>query len=167
MTAAQIAAYAAPLTEAEVVRREVIRFNLSRPLIFDLLTPAEFAAIYNGYGPDSWPASLRAAITWIYDNWTVLAGVHDVDFHFSDGTEKGWLEATARWGINASLALEARYPLRKPWLYPARVIAWLKLRASYRALQLGSWGAWVDAHARRVARETESLPVSPGGASVV
>lgn len=150
MTTTQIAAYAAPLTEAEAVRREVIRLNLSRPAVFDTLTASEFASIYNGYGPDSWPDGLRKAITWIYDNWTTLAGVHDVDFHFSDGTLTGWLEATARWEINASLALEARYPLRKPWLYPARLIAWAKLRASYRALQLGSWGAWVDAAARRV-----------------
>lgn len=149
MTATQIAAYAAPLTEAEAVRREVIRLNLSRPPVFDTLTPAEFAAVYNGYGPDSWPTEIRAAVTWIYDNWEPIAGVHDVDFHLSDGTRKGWLEATARWEINISLALEARYPLSKPWLYPARVIAWLKLRAAYRALQVGSWCAWVDAHARR------------------
>lgn len=137
------------LEEAESVRKAVIGLNLSRHPLFDQLTPAQFAAIYNGYGPDSWPAEIRAAVTWIYDNWTTIAGVHDVDFHLSDGTRKGWLEATARWEINISLALEARYPLSKPWLYPARVIAWLKLRAAYRALQVGSWCAWVDAHARR------------------
>jgi len=130
------------------VRSDVLRLNLSRPVCFDAIPCQEFASIYNGYGPDSWPQSLRSAITWIYDNWEPLAAVHDVDFDRSDGTRKGWLEATARWEINGTLALSDRYPMRKPWLWPARAIAWTKLRLSYRALQLGSWGAWEDAYKR-------------------
>ena len=148
MTLKELLIHEAQAKHAEHVRREVLRLDLSRSPVFDLLTPAEFAAIYNGYGPDDWPAELRAAITWLYDNWEPLAAVHDVDFSRSDGTRKGWLEATARWGINASLALSDRYPMRKAWLWPARAVAWTKLRASYRALQLGSWGAWVSAAGR-------------------
>lgn len=140
----------ADLRHAVAVRREVFRLNLSRPPVFDELTDREFASIYNGYGPDSWPQSLRSAITHIYDNWEPLAAIHDVDFDRSDGTRRGWLEATARWGINATLALSARYPIRKWWLLPARAVAWAKLRLSYRALQLGSWGAWEDACNRKV-----------------
>ena len=149
MTLTQVMRYACENAHAEKVRREIVRLDLSRPAGFDRLTHSQFAAIYNGYGPDSWPAEIRAAITWIYDNWEPIAGVHDVDFYLSDGTRKGWLEATARWEINISIALDARYPLSKPWLYPARLVAWLKLRAAYRALQVGSWYAWVDAHRRR------------------
>ena len=138
------------LAEAARVRASVIALDLSRPAVFDTMSPAQFAAIYNGYGPDDWPAGLRAAISHIYEKWLELAGVHDTDFNFSDGTVKGWREATARWEINISLMLDARYPLRKFWLWPARTAAWLKLRASYRALQIGSWGAWTDANKRRL-----------------
>lgn len=153
MSLSSILAAAVAAARAEKVRQEVLRLNLSRPAAFDKLTPAEFAAIYNGYGPDDWKPEIRAAVTWIYDNWEVLAGVHDVDFHFSDGTRKGWLEATARWEINISLALSDRYPTRRVWLWPARAAAWCKLRLSYRALQVGSWGAWVDAAKRRTPDE--------------
>lgn len=145
VTTEDVLKFEAQTKHAEIVRKEVLRLNLSRSESFDKLSKAQFAAIYNGYGPDSWPDKLRSAITAIYDNWEPLAAVHDVDFHFSDGTRKVWLEATARWGINASLALSDRYPMRKPWLWPARAIAWAKLRASYRALQVGSWGAWENA----------------------
>lgn len=134
--------------EACAVRKSIIALNLSRSARFDTLTEKEFSAIYNGYGPDDWPLKIRAAITYIYDNWQELAGVHDEDFDASDGTQRGWLEATARWGINIVLMLDARYPLKKVWLWPARSLAWAKLRLAYRALQIGSWGSWVDAHNR-------------------
>lgn len=146
------------LEEAESVRKAVIDLNLSRHPLFDQLTPAQFAAIYNGYGPDSWPAEIRAAVTWIYDNWTTLAGVHDVDFHFSDGKRKTWLEVTARWDVNVSIALEARYPLRNAFLWPARVIAWAKLRAAWRVLRAASWGAYFDAYQARLERENGGHP---------
>lgn len=136
--------------EAHNVRASIIALDLSRPPVFDRLTDEQFAAIYNGYGPDDWPPAIRAAITHIYDRWLELAGVHDVDFNFSDGTVRGWREATARWSVNCSLMLDARYPLRKVWLWPVRTAAWLKLRASLRALQVGSWGAWSDCHKRRL-----------------
>lgn len=156
----QMLVHEAQAKHAEHVRQEVLRLDLSRAPAFDLLTPAQFAAIYNGYGPDSWPASLRAAITAIYDNWEPLAAVHDVDFYHADGSRKGWMEATARWGINASIALSDRYPMRKPWLWPARAVAWAKLRASYRALQLGSWDAWVAAS---LVAPASSVKASPAG----
>ena len=156
MTLAELCIRESQVKDAIAVRKEILRLDLSRLPQFDALTDYEFAAIYNGYGPDSWPEAIRDAVTWIYRNWKTLAGVHDVDFHFSDGTRKGFLEATERWSINYSLALSDRYPMSKPWLYPARSWAWTKLCLSLRALQLGSWGAWQSAGRRRAERESQA-----------
>ena len=136
------------LHEAANARADVLRIDLSRSPRFDRLTEDEFAEIYNGYGPDSWPQSIRAAVTWIYRNFEPLAAVHDVDFHFSDGSKKGWLEATSRWAVNISLMLDDRYPISRWWTLPVRAYAWAKLRASWRALQIGSWPAWTNAAIR-------------------
>ena len=152
MTLQQFLVRESQVMEVAAIRKEVVRLNLSRTPQFDALTDHELAVIYNGYGPDSWPVAIRDAVTWIYRHWTALALIHDVDFHFSDGTRRSYLEATARWAINYSLALSDRYPMTKPWLYPARAWAWTKLRLSLRALQLGSWPAWQEASRRRARR---------------
>ena len=153
MTLQQVLVLESQVMDVVAIRKEVERINLSRPPHFDALTDIDLAKIYNGYGPDSWPAAIRAAVTWIYRHWKTLALIHDVDFHFSDGTRRSYLEATARWNINYSLALSDRYPMTKPWMYPARAWAWTKLRLSLRALQLGSWPAWQEASRRRERRQ--------------
>ena len=140
----------ADIAEALAVRREVMRLDLSRPGIFDAITDYDFAEIYNGYGPDSWPEKLRAAITWVYRNFKPLAAVHDVEFEFSDGTRIGWLISLHRWHDNSVILLNDRYPLSKFWLVLFRANAWGKLRASYAALKCGSWGAWQAAYERGV-----------------
>ena len=162
MTLQQVLVRESQIKEVVAIRKEVVRLNLSRPPHFDALTDIDLAKIYNGYGPDSWPEAIRDAVTWFYRHWVVLAIIHDVDFHFSDGTRRSYLEATARWSINYSLALSDRYPMTKPWLYPARAWAWAKLRLSLRALQLGSWPAWQEASRRREQRgltEADSFAV--------
>lgn len=160
MTLQQVMALESQAMDVAAIRKEVERINLSRTLQFDALTNIDMAAIYNGYGPDSWPKEIRAAVTWIYRHWKTLALIHDVDFHFSDGTRRSYLEATARWSINYSLALSDRYPMTKPWLYPARAWAWTKLRLSLRALQLGSWPAWQEASRRRERSQEMTPPVT-------
>ncbi len=149
LTLKEIVQQESDIRHVRALRSEIKRMNLSRQPAFDNMSDYELAKIYNGYGPDSWPVAIRDAVTWCYDNWEVLALIHDLDFHLSDGTRRGWMEATARWQINGSLALSDRYPMRKFWLWPARMIAWAKLRASLRALQLCSWPAWVSACGRR------------------
>lgn len=136
--------------EAEQVYNEIIRLNLARSPAFDDLSVGAFALIYNGYGPDDWSPCVRGLMTWFYRHFKALAGVHDVDFHLSDGTREGWLAATERWRVNGAIMLADRYPLSKPWLLNLRLYAWIKIRASYRALQLASFDSWIDAYQRRV-----------------
>lgn len=138
------------ISEVEAIRAEVIKLNLQRPVIFDALTVQDFAAIYNGYGPNDWPESVRTIITWVYHNFRPLAAVHDVEFEFSDGTQVGWLIALQRWYDNSATLLNDRYPLCKFWLVLFRVIAWCKLRTSYEALKCGSWSAWQAAYERGI-----------------
>ena len=127
----------------------VIDKNLCRPPVFDVLSIKEFSLIYNGFGPDSWPAELRAVMSWVYRNFKDLASVHDVQFHFSNGTEDGYQLTLSYWRHNSSVLLDLRYPLTRPWLYPMRCVAWTKLRAAYRALQAFSRPVYMAAHERR------------------
>lgn len=139
------------IADASAVRADVRRLDLCRPSFFDALDDAKLAGIWNGYGADAWPEWLRVAVTWVFRNFQPVAMVHDVQFAFSDGTHIGWLLTLDYWKKNATIALDDRYPLRKPWLLPARCAAWVKLRASLRALKIGSWQVWVSAEQRNTA----------------
>lgn len=113
---------------------EIKRLGLYRVKEFDSLTVDEFAEIYNGYGPDSWPEALRNAITIIYRNFKPLAGVHDIGYHFKDRTERGWRLTQWRWKENGKILLNDRYPVRKWWLLPLRWYAEKKINLAYDLL---------------------------------
>lgn len=136
--------------EAARVRREVLRLRLERPAAYDGLTDAELTAIWNGFGPDSWPQAAREALTAFFAHFQPVAQVHDVEFHFSDGTESGWLWSLERWRRNTAKVLDDRWPLTRPTLWRERLRAWLRMRAAYRALRWFSLAVWEEAAERRV-----------------
>ncbi len=135
--------------DAGEVYKEVLELDLHRIPEFDTLSGAQFAAIYNGCGPDSWPENLRDVMTWVLRNFKPVIAVHDVEYAFSDGTRKSWDLTQAHWRMNLSYVVAHRYPLRKFWLLPLRVAAWAKARAAMRVLAIGSWPVYRSAWKRR------------------
>ena len=131
------------MTEIEVYD-SVIRLDLHRIPEFDTLSHHEFRNIYNGYGSNAWPQWARTVMSWIYRNFPELAAVHDVAYHFGDGTLKGWHKTSDNWRLNSSILLSVVYPVRKFWLLPLRSIAWCKLLASYRVLLKWSYPFYRD-----------------------
>lgn len=107
--------------------------------------------LYNGFGPDRWPETLRSAMTWIYRNYEESALPHDFDFTFSDGTIAGWLAADARLIANMLKQRDALYPLAKFWLWPARAVSAAKIKAAKIALELAGYQAYYEAFLRRQA----------------
>lgn len=124
---------------------------------FETLTSEEFAHIYNGYGPDKWPSAMRKVLSWIFRNFPEVAGVHDVDYHFSTGTRKGFEATIRRWRDNASIMLNARYPLSSPSLYLHRACAWGKLYLARKAISGESaYKFYLQAALKRIAKENKS-----------
>jgi len=136
------------ISSPEAVRAQAVELNLLRPAWFDTQTPAEWAAVWNGYGPDSWPAWMRSAVTWIYRYQEVVAAPHDSWFSRSDGTRATWLLVMDQWIANARAVLAVRFPLWKVWLLGRRALEWGKLEAAIAVLKAGSFDAWVEAHQR-------------------
>lgn len=135
--------------DAVMIRAEVLRLNLERPESFDRLSDVELDAIYNGFGPDAWPESLRAVATWWYRHFEPSAGIHDVEYEFSTGSKEDWSAADGRFGRNNSVILADRYPLRKFWLWPERAAAWVKKDLADRLLAVGGWEAYEAAFERQ------------------
>jgi hypothetical protein len=114
---------------------EAIKFyKLRRCSAFDRLSAKAFAKIYNGYGPDAWPSSMRAVLTWIFDNFKEVAGVHDVEYFLSDGTRSGFKKTVEHWKQNSSIMLGVKYPMTSPTLWIHRSVAWGKLYLARKAI---------------------------------
>jgi len=130
------------------IRAKVIAMNLLRPEWFDTMTDAEWIACWNGYGPDSWPAWMRSAVTWVYRFQEIVAAPHDCWFWRSDGTRETWRRVMDEWIANARTNLNARFPMWKVWLWAQRADEWTKMKVAIIALEEGSFDAWVSAHKR-------------------
>ena len=100
--------------------------------------------LWNGYGPDKWPACIRKIMTWIYRNYEETALIHDFDYTFSDKSIEGWIASDKRFADNFKKQIDIRYPLWKAWLWPFRSIALSKRKAAMVALELGGYTAWCD-----------------------
>lgn len=136
------------ISDPEFIRSEVMRLNLRRRDGFDSQTPAEWAAVYNGWGPDAWPDALRSVMTWVAGSLEVLAGPHDDRFAHGDGTHAGWRVSMDEWIANTRLVIADRYPASAWRLWPRRAIVTVKAAAASAVLEKYSYAAWVDASAR-------------------
>ena len=135
------------ISSSDSVRKEVLRLNLLRSDTFDSRSPAEWAGIWNGWGPDNWPASVRTVITWAEREMEAVAAPHDEWYARSDGSYVTWRRVMNEWISNTSIVLADRYPIRKAYLWPKRAWVWSKARVAISALELGSYLAWVSADA--------------------
>jgi hypothetical protein len=135
------------------VYASILFHGLKRCAQFDTLASSDFARIYNGYGPDAWPKGCIKTLTWIFGMFPEVAGVHDVDYYFSDGKRKGFELTVKRWKKNCSIMLNVRYPLSSPSLYIHRSIAWTKLLLARQAIAGSSaYQFYLKAHQNLIAK---------------
>jgi hypothetical protein len=122
-------------------REEIARYKLSAPFKLGKMTNFELLKVCNGWGPDSWPEKLRAALTRLSGVYAVIHVPHDVRYEFHLGSRE---EADAEFWQNGKKIWLARWG----WHALYRKQAWIEflaLRAAYNALRLFSKSAWEDA----------------------
>ena len=56
----------------------------------------ELASIYNGIGPDSFPEWLRGLVSTLHPSLAVVAFIHDIEWHESDGSKEKFTESNNR-----------------------------------------------------------------------
>lgn len=106
---------------------------------------AQLAAMYNGIGPESFPAWLRAALDALHPSLAAAAFIHDVEWTESDGTRASFDASNARFRRNGLLLAKALHAWWSPRRYLVAFDAWRFSRACARF----GWGAWTAAHAAR------------------
>ena len=142
-------------TVAEVGRMRLIAGDLNLIAHDDFWTMPveELARIANGCGPDSWPDWMRERAGRFAD-FPLATLLHDVAFDRSNGQKKEWALANWAYGQNAMTETNYRYPFQWSW---ERFMKRLELNShrkiAVKALEAGSWGAWVEAARKREKQE--------------
>ena len=91
----------------------------------------ELAGIYNGIGPDSFPEWLIGLLSTLHPSLAVVAFIHDIEWHESDGSKEKFTESNNRFKTNGYTVAKANYS----WWNPLRYIV-MKLYGGESKLQL-------------------------------
>jgi len=116
------------------------KYGLEGRGILSKYTPAALAKIYNGIGPDSFPEWLRDVISSLHPSLAVVAFIHDIEWHESDGLKEKFAESNARFKTNGYRVAKAEYG----WYNPLRYIVMNQARRFGNLCQLFGWDAWAS-----------------------
>ena len=109
--------------------------------ILEKYTLKELAAIFNGIGPDAFPDWLRNAITALHPSLSVVAFIHDVEWHESDQSREKFTESNERFKTNGYLVAKYKFG----WYDPRRYIVMNQARRFGNICETFGWSAWCSA----------------------
>ncbi len=136
------------IQEIKKIRADALLLQLKAPAIFWELSDQQLMQICNGYGNDSMWTKLRYALTWVYRNYPAAAAIHDVEYHFSDGSEFGQVEADNNFEENLLIKWAEIYG-RLRWMNPVAIYARTKLLIAVESVRKLGHDAWNEAFERR------------------
>ncbi len=105
--------------------------------ILDKYSITQVSEIYNGIGPDRFPAIIRKALNKLHPTLQVVALIHDLEYH-EGGTREQFTESNDRFYRNGKTAAFAAYS----WYDPRRYLVWNKARQFRNLCQLFGWKGW-------------------------
>ena len=126
------------IAEVKKLLKLVETYNLDGREILKKYTMTKLASIYNGIGPDAFPDWLRDVITELHPSLAVVAFIHDVEWHESDGSEKKFAESNNRFKTNGYKVARTEYG----WYNPLRYIVMNQARRFGKLCQLFGWDGW-------------------------
>lgn len=127
------------LKEIRNLREKAETLQLENAGILRKYTLPQLNSIYNGIGPDAFPAWLRNFISALHPSLAVVALIHDVEWHESDKTQKTFAESNARFKANGYKVAEAEFG----WYNPRRYVVMNQARRFGNICQLFGRKAWM------------------------
>ena len=128
------------LKEIKKLRAKAESLKLENAEILRKYNMQQLCAIYNGIGPDAFPDWLRDAISALHPSLSVVALIHDVEWHESDLSKETFAKSNARFKRNGYTAAKAEYA----WYDPRRYIVMNQARRFGNICQALGWAAWTS-----------------------
>ena len=133
--------------ELSDIRSSAIRLHLDGSTFLANLPIDILAAAYNGTGPEFLPQKIRQKLDAACRPFLPSVMIHDVDFTFSDGSERSFKQANRRLFWNCIICANNAYP----WSNWRRYALYLQAWAMYRAVSHPKfgWVAWIQAYNKK------------------
>ena len=128
------------LKEIKKLRAKAESLKLENAEILRKYNMQQLCAIYNGIGPDAFPDWLRDAISALHPSLSVVALIHDVEWHESDLSKETFAESNYRFRRNGYTTAKAEYA----WYDPRRYIVMNQARRFGNICQTLGWVAWTS-----------------------
>jgi len=135
------------IAEIAALRLKCQAMELEGREILEKYTDEELSKIFNGIGPDAFPAWLRALISWLHDSLLCVALIHDVQWYERSlrknvpGAEDRaeFAASNAMFKLNGYRAAKYDYSVLNPARYKVEFDAW---RFSVLCGTEFGWLAW-------------------------
>ena len=142
------------LKEIKRLRELAEKYALEDREILGKFPMNRLAQIYNGIGPDAFPAWLRGCVTALHPSLAVVAFIHDVEWSESDGTDETFKATNDRFKRNGYKVAEAEFG----WYNPRRWIVMNQARRFGNICQKFGRSGWLKCHQDRLEAEKAAGP---------
>ena len=105
------------LKKIKLLKEQAETLGLENREIIGKYNLRELCSIYNGIGPDAFPGWLREFISALHPSLEVVAFIHDIEWHESDGSQEKFHESNDRFLTNGRIAAKARFG----WWHPSAI----------------------------------------------
>lgn len=139
------------LKEIKELKLKAEEFRLENREIITKYTMTELSSIYNGIGSAGMPEWLRNAISALHPSLAVVAFIHDIEWHESDGSQEKFKESNDRFKRNGYKVAKAMYG----WFNPRRYLVMNDARKLGNICQKFGWGGWIKPCTCAVCRKKE------------
>ena len=126
------------IEEVRRLRDECERYQLDGREILKQHSDEELARIYNGIGPETFPDWMRKALDALHPLLKCLALIHDVEWEYSDGTEKSFKESNQRFRRNGIKVANIEFK----WYDPRRYVVMFDAVKFAALCQMFGWSIW-------------------------
>ena len=120
-------------------------YELENREILDKYTDEELADLFNGIGPEAFPAWLRTALDALHPSLAVVAMIHDVEWSESDGRRETFEASNARFRRNGCKVASAAFGWWRPRRYK---VMWDAVKFA-RICQRFGWSAFLAPYEAR------------------
>ena len=128
------------LKEIKQLKELAEKYRLEGREIIGKYNMQELCSIYNGIGPDAFPQWLRKGISALNPSLAVVAFIHDIEWHESDGSKEGFKASNDRFRTNGRRVADAEYA----WYNPRRWLVRHQAARFARLCQSFGWSGWAS-----------------------
>ena len=126
------------LKEIKQLKELAEKYRLDGREIIEKYNMQELCSIYNGIGPDAFPEWLRKGISALNPSLAVVAFIHDIEWHESDGSMEAFTASNERFRANGFKVADAE----NTWWSPRRWMVRHQAAKFARLCQKFGWRGW-------------------------